>query len=218
MPKPKKGPRLGSGPAHQRLMLSNLAVSLFEHERIQTTEAKAKMLRPYAERLITKAKKGDVHNRRQVLSVIEDRDVVHKLFAEIAPRFSDRNGGYTRVLKIGPRNGDGAPMALVELVDGEPVAVQEETTGTEPETTGRRRRGRRTRTQEAPAAAGDVTEDVAETDIPDADVTETAHEAEAEAEEAAKGDAQETEEAETELVEELEAEAEVDDTDSKGTA
>lgn len=218
MPKPKKGPRLGSGPAHQRLMLSNLAVSLFEHERIQTTEAKAKMLRPYAERLITKAKKGDVHNRRQVLSVIEDRDVVHKLFAEIAPRFSDRNGGYTRVLKIGPRDGDGAPMALVELVDGEPVAVQEETSETEPETTGRRRRGRRTRTEEAPAAAGDVTEDVAETDIPDADATETAHEAEVEAEEAAKGDAQETEEAETELVEEPEAEAEVEDTDSKGTA
>lgn len=217
MPKPKKGPRLGSGPAHQRLMLSNLAVSLFEHERIQTTEAKAKMLRPYAERLITKAKKGDVHNRRQVLSVIEDRDVVHKLFAEIAPRFSDRNGGYTRVLKIGPRNGDGAPMALVELVAGEPFVEREEPSGTEPETTGRRRRGRRTRTDEAPVAASDVTEDVADTDIPDADVIEAGHEAEVEAEEAAKGDVQETEEAETELAEESDAEADVEDTDSKGT-
>ncbi len=119
MPAPKKGPRLGSNPSHQALMLSNLALSLFEHERVKTTEAKAKLLRPYAERLITKAKKGDVHNRRQVLSTIEDRAVVHKLFAEIAPRFADRNGGYTRILKLGPRNGDGAPMALIELVERE---------------------------------------------------------------------------------------------------
>src|ERR671915_1918187 len=117
MPQPKKGPRLGSNPKHQSLMLSNLAVSLFEHERIQTTEAKAKMLRPFAEKLITKAKKGSVHHRRQVLSVIEDRDVVHKLFSDIGPRFAERNGGYTRVLKIGARNGDAAPMALIELVE-----------------------------------------------------------------------------------------------------
>ncbi len=117
MPAPKKGPRLGSNPSHQALMLSNLALSLFEHERVKTTEAKAKLLRPYAERLITKAKKGDVHNRRQVLSTIEDRAVVHKLFADIAPRFADRNGGYTRILKLGPRNGDNAPMALIELVE-----------------------------------------------------------------------------------------------------
>src|SRR5918997_6570700 len=117
MPAPKKGPRLGSNPSHQALMLSNLALSLFEHERLKTTESKAKLLRPYAERLITKAKKGDVHNRRQVLSTIEDRAVVHKLFADIAPRFADRNGGYTRILKLGPRNGDGAPMALIELVE-----------------------------------------------------------------------------------------------------
>src|SRR3990170_2103316 len=127
MPQPKKGPRLGSNPKHQRLMLSNLALSLFEHERIQTTEAKAKMLRPYAERLITKAKKGSVHHRRQVLSVIEDRDVVHKLFDDIGPRFADRNGGYTRILKIAPRNGDGAPMALIELVEeGVVTRVEEE--------------------------------------------------------------------------------------------
>jgi len=117
MPTPKKGPRLGSGPSHQRQMLSNLALSLFEHERIKTTEAKAKMLRPFAEKLITKAKKGTVHDRRQVLSVIEDRAIVHKLFSDIGPRFEERNGGYTRILKIGPRNGDAAPMVLMELVD-----------------------------------------------------------------------------------------------------
>lgn len=117
MPQPKKGPRLGSSPSHQRRMLSNLALSLFDKERIQTTEAKAKMLRPFAERLITKAKNGSVHHRRQVLSVIEDRSVVHKLFDDIGPRFAARNGGYTRILKLGPRSGDGAPMALVELVE-----------------------------------------------------------------------------------------------------
>ena len=117
MPQPKKGARLGSGPKHQRQMLSNLASSLFEHERIQTTEAKAKMLRPFAEHLITKAKNGSIHKRRQVLSVIEDREIVHKLFDDIGPRFADRNGGYTRILKIGPRNGDAAPMALIELVE-----------------------------------------------------------------------------------------------------
>lgn len=177
MPKPKKGPRLGSGPSHQRLMLANLAVSLFEHERIQTTEAKAKMLRPYAERLITKAKKGDVHNRRQVLSVIEDRNVVHKLFSEIAPRFSERNGGYTRILKVGPRNGDGAPMALVELLDGE---VLERPTEDEEGTEGRSRRGlRRGRAKAAPAApeaASTETDD--ELELED-DGAETAGESEA---------------------------------------
>lgn len=137
MPQPKKGPRLGSNPKHQALMLSNLASSLFEHERITTTEAKAKMLRPFAERLITKARKGSVHHRRQVLSVIQDRDIVHKLFSDIGPRFVDRNGGYTRILKIGPRNGDAAPMALIELVD-EGTAVATDTD--EEETGGRRRR------------------------------------------------------------------------------
>jgi large subunit ribosomal protein L17 len=104
-------------------MLANLAASLIEHERIKTTEAKAKLLRPYAERLVTKAKKGDVHNRRQVLSLLQDRESVHKLFAEIGPRFTDRNGGYTRILKLGPRNGDAAPMALIEFVDGEAVTT-----------------------------------------------------------------------------------------------
>ncbi|MDQ3951572.1 MAG: 50S ribosomal protein L17 [Actinomycetota bacterium] len=138
MPAPKKGPRLGSDPAHQGRMLSNLAVSLFEHERVKTTETKAKQLRPFAERLITKAKKGDVHNRRQVLSTIEDRAIVHKLFAEIAPRFADRNGGYTRILKLGPRNGDGAPMALIELVESAPVTTVE--SETETDEGGRKRR------------------------------------------------------------------------------
>ena len=130
MPQPKKGPRLGSGPKHQRLMLSGLALSLFEHERVKTTEAKAKALKPYAERLITKAKAGGVHERRQVLALIEDRSIVHKLFADIAPRFTARNGGYTRILKLGPRNGDGAPMALVELVEGATVTTVSEETGT----------------------------------------------------------------------------------------
>ena len=116
MPAPKKGPRLGTGPAHQRLMLSTLAKQLFVHEGITTTEAKAKALRPYAEKLITKAKKGDLASRREVLKDIPDRDVVALLFHEIAPRFEERQGGYTRILKLGPRKGDGAPMARIELV------------------------------------------------------------------------------------------------------
>jgi large subunit ribosomal protein L17 len=117
VPRPAKGPRLGSGPAHQKLMLGGLAAALFEHERVRTTEARAKALRPLAERLITFAKRGDVHARRQVLRVVPDRDVVHRLFAEIAPRMAERSGGYTRILKLGPRKGDGAPMAQIELVD-----------------------------------------------------------------------------------------------------
>jgi large subunit ribosomal protein L17 len=117
MPTPTKGPRLGGGPAHERLMLANLATSLFEHERITTTEAKAKRLRPLAERLITFAKRGDLHARRQVMTVIRDKDVVHKLFAEIGPKFATRPGGYTRIVKTGPRKGDNAPMAIIELVE-----------------------------------------------------------------------------------------------------
>jgi large subunit ribosomal protein L17 len=117
MPRPTKGARLGSGPPHQRLMLGGLAAALFEHEKVRTTEAKAKALRPVAERLITFAKRGDVSARRQVLRLVPDRDVVHRLFSEIAPRMAEREGGYTRILKLGPRKGDGAPMALIELVD-----------------------------------------------------------------------------------------------------
>jgi len=116
MPTPKKGARLGGSPAHQKLILSNLATALFEHGRITTTEARARMLRPYAEKLVTKAKRGDLHNRRQVLSVIRDKGVVHALFEEIGPRFAERPGGYTRITKLGPRKGDNAPMALIELV------------------------------------------------------------------------------------------------------
>ena len=116
MPTPKKGARLGGSPAHQKLIISNLATALFEHGRITTTEAKARVLRPHAEKLITKAKKGDLHNRREVLKTIRDKSVVHVLFTEIAPSFADRPGGYTRITKIGPRKGDNAPMAVIELV------------------------------------------------------------------------------------------------------
>jgi large subunit ribosomal protein L17 len=122
MPQPTKGPRLGSGPAHQRLLLANLATALFEHGRITTTEAKARRLRPLAERLITKAKRGDLHNRRQVMRVVRDKGVVHELFEQIGPRFENRPGGYTRITKIGPRKGDNAPMAVIELVEALTVA------------------------------------------------------------------------------------------------
>jgi large subunit ribosomal protein L17 len=116
MPTPKKGARLGGSPAHQKLIVSNLATALFEHGRITTTEARARVLRPVAEKLITKAKRGDLHNRREVLKTIRDKSVVHVLFTEIAPTFSERPGGYTRITKIGPRKGDNAPMAVIELV------------------------------------------------------------------------------------------------------
>ncbi len=116
MPTPKKGARLGGSPAHQRLMLSNLATQLFEHGKITTTETRARTLRPLAEKLITKAKRGDLHSRRMVLRTVRDKSVVHTLFTEIAPSFSERPGGYTRITKIGPRKGDNAPMAVIELV------------------------------------------------------------------------------------------------------
>lgn len=123
MPTPTKGKRLGGSPAHEKLMLANLASSLFEHGRITTTETKARRLRPYAERLITKARRGDLHARRQVMKVIRDKGVVHVLFTEIGPRFGSRPGGYTRITKIGPRKGDNAPMAVIELVSEEYVAT-----------------------------------------------------------------------------------------------
>ncbi len=152
MPTPTKGPRLGGGPAHEKLIIANLARALFSEGRIRTTEAKAKRLRPQAERLITFAKRGDVAARRQVLTVVRDKAVVHTLFAEIAPRFADRQGGYTRILKLGPRPGDGAPMVLIELVeqgDGERPSGEAEDGG------GRRRRfGRRgARAEAAPEGA-----------------------------------------------------------------
>lgn len=116
MPTPTKGPRLGGGPAHERLILANLATALFEHKRITTTETKAKRLRPLAERLVTFAKRGDLAARRRVLTVVKDKSVVHTLFTEIAPAVAERQGGYTRITKIGPRKGDNAPMAVIELV------------------------------------------------------------------------------------------------------
>lgn len=121
MPTPTKGPRLGGGPAHERLMLANLATALFEHDAITTTEAKAKRVRPLAERMVTFAKRGDLHARRRVMTVIRDKGVVHRLFTEIAPDMAERPGGYTRITKVSPRKGDNAPMAVIELVR-EPLA------------------------------------------------------------------------------------------------
>ena len=126
MPTPTKGPRLGGGPAHERRILANLATSLFEHRRITTTETKAKRLRPLAERMITFAKRGDLHARRRVMTVVRDKGVVHTLFTEIAPVMAERQGGYTRITKIGPRKGDNAPMAVIELVL-EPVSPKQAT-------------------------------------------------------------------------------------------
>jgi large subunit ribosomal protein L17 len=137
MPTPTKGARLGGSSAHQRHMLANLATALFEHGKITTTEARARRLRPYAERLITFAKRGDLHARRQVLTVVTDKSVVHTLFAEIGPSFADRDGGYTRITKVGPRKGDNAALAVIELIREEPDA-----------------RPRRRRARRAPAAAG----------------------------------------------------------------
>jgi large subunit ribosomal protein L17 len=126
MPTPTKGARLGGSPAHERLMLANLATSLFQHGKIHTTETKAKRLRPFAERLITKAKRGDLHNRRMIMRVIRDKEVVHRLITEIGPFFEDRDGGYTRITKTLPRKGDNAPMAFIELVQQKTVTAEAE--------------------------------------------------------------------------------------------
>ena len=141
MPTPTKGRRMGGSPAHQRHMMANLATALFEHGRITTTEARARRLRPVAERLITFAKRGDLHARRRVMTTVTDRDVVHTLFSEIGPRFESREGGYTRITKIGPRKGDNAPMAVIELMPEETEARQ------------RRRRARRTQRAARPTAS-----------------------------------------------------------------
>jgi large subunit ribosomal protein L17 len=170
MPTPTKGHRLGGSPAHERHILANLATALFQHGRITTTEAKARRLRPVAERLITFAKRGDLHARRHVLTVVTDKGVVHQLFTEIGPEFSERDGGYTRITKIGPRKGDNAAMAVIELVRGEPVAAKP------------RRRTRRA-TPEAPAAATAVdTDTITDTDeAPEAAADEVTDEPAAEA-------------------------------------
>ncbi len=166
MPTPTKGHRLGGSPAHERHILANLATALFQHGRITTTEAKARRLRPVAERLITFAKRGDLHARRHVLTMVTDKGVVHQLFTEIAPEFSERDGGYTRITKIGPRKGDNAAMAVIELVRGEPTAARP------------RRRARRAapETQAAPAAAVAAPEaDTAADEVPEVSaVDETA--------------------------------------------
>jgi large subunit ribosomal protein L17 len=165
MPTPTKGHRLGGSPAHERHILANLATALFQHGRITTTEAKAKRLRPVAERLITFAKRGDLHARRHVLTVVTDKGVVHQLFTEIAPEFSERDGGYTRITKIGPRKGDNAAMAVIELVRGEPVAAKP------------RRRARRAEPKAAAPAATAAAAEAEET--ADAEATEATETAEA---------------------------------------
>src|SRR5829696_4575107 len=203
MPTPTKGPRLGGGPAHEKLLIANLARALFSEGRIRTTEAKAKRLRPQAERLITFAKRGDVAARRQVLTVVRDKAVVHTLFAEIAPRFADRNGGYTRILKLGPRPGDGAPMVLIELVDqgdGERPATGDGEDG------GRRRRfGRRARAPDE-AEAALAGEDLDDQDLEDDEERPAVPtDAEIEAGAAAAGEGAEDEDAEEDEVDETSA-------------
>ncbi len=168
MPTPTKGHRLGGSPAHERHILANLATALFQHGRITTTEAKARRLRPVAERLITFAKRGDLHARRHVLTVVTDKGVVHQLFTEIAPEFSERAGGYTRITKIGPRKGDNAAMAVIELVRGEPVAARP------------RRRARRAAPEAAAAAPAATATAVADAEEDRTDETEAAPAASAE--------------------------------------
>ncbi|HSO04681.1 MAG TPA: 50S ribosomal protein L17 [Candidatus Limnocylindrales bacterium] len=164
MPTPSKGPRLASTPAHERHLLANLATALFEHGAITTTEARAKRVRPLAERMITFAKRGDLHARRQVMTVIRDKSVVHVLFTEIGPRYATRPGGYTRITKIGPRKGDNAPMAVIELC--EPLAertVSEATAATK----------RAAKEAAAPAAAAPVVAEVVEADVVETPAVET---------------------------------------------
>lgn len=188
MPTPTKGPRLGGGPAHERLMLANLATALFEHGKITTTEAKAKRLRPLAERLITFAKRGDLAARRKVMTVIRDKSVVHELFTEIGPQYAGRPGGYTRITKIGPRKGDNAPMAVIELV--EPMLEQ-----VVAEATGATKRAAKERDEEQ-AAAPDVAEDAAEDVTVDAaDEVAESSDADADSQDDSEGDAQESAEA-----------------------
>ncbi|MGC2795632.1 MAG: 50S ribosomal protein L17 [Mycobacterium sp.] len=183
MPKPTKGPRLGGSSSHQKAILANLATALFEHGRIKTTEPKARALRPYAEKLITHAKKGTLHNRREVLKKIRDKDIVHNLFAEIGPFFADRNGGYTRIIKVENRKGDNAPMAVIELVQAKTVTSEAD-------------RARRVGASKAPAKAAAAAEAPA---------------AEPEADEVAVEETESTDEA-TEAAT-TEADAEADDAD-----
>ena len=183
MPTPTKGSRLGGGPAHERLMLANLATALFEHGKITTTEAKAKRLRPLAERLITFAKRGDLHARRRVMTVVRDKSVVHELFAEIGPRYENRQGGYTRITKVGPRKGDNAPMAVIELVEALTAKVE-----TVKEAEAATKRTAKKTTKKAAAGSGAATKAAAAAEAAEAAAVEAA-------DDAAEGDAEGAEEA-----------------------
>jgi large subunit ribosomal protein L17 len=193
MPTPTKGRRMGGSSAHQRHMMANLATALFEHGRITTTEARARRLRPVAERLITFAKRGDLHARRRVMTTVTDRDVVHTLFSEIGPRFESREGGYTRITKIGPRKGDNAPMAVIELMPEETEARQ------------RRRRARRTQRAARPTASQP------EAAAAEAEVTDEEPERGAAADSADQADSAEDLAADSELGEEGESDLEANE-------
>jgi large subunit ribosomal protein L17 len=208
MPKPTKGPRLGGSSSHQKAILANLATALFEHGRIKTTETKARALRPYAEKLITHAKKGTLHNRREVLKKIRDKDVVHSLFADIGPFFSDRNGGYTRIIKVENRKGDNAPMAVIEL-------VQEKTVTSEAERARRSGASKASAKKAAPKPAAEAEEVAAEAE-PETAEAETTESVEADAttpEPQAEAEAAEPEAAEPEAEDEA-AEPEAEDGDA----
>jgi large subunit ribosomal protein L17 len=211
MPTPKKGARLGGSPSHQRLIVSNLATALFEHGRITTTEAKARVLRPVAEKLITKAKRGDLHNRREVLKTIRDKSVVHTLFTEIAPTFAERPGGYTRITKIGPRKGDNAPMAVIELVTESytPSAPKKKSTAkkaTEKPTEAPAAEVEEPATESAPAEV-EATDESGETQVLETEATDVET---AEAEANTESEAAEEPVAEAETAEEPAAESEDD--------
>src|SRR5580698_6446255 len=188
MPTPTKGARLGGSSAHQRHMLANLATALFEHGKITTTEARARRLRPYAERLITFAKRGDLHARRQVLTAVTDKEVVHALFAEIGPSFADREGGYTRITKVGPRKGDNAALAVIELIREEPDAKPRRRRARRPAAPAARP-GRRGAAATAAAPAAEVDEDLL-TDAADDGVAEDSLGEEGVGEDAEAGDAE----------------------------
>ena len=220
MPTPTKGPRLGGSPSHERLMLANLATALFEHDRITTTETKAKRLRPLAEKLITFAKRGDLHARRQVMTVIRDKNVVHKMFAEIGPNFGERPGGYTRITKVNPRKGDNAPMAVIELVEALTAAqsvVKEGERARGTKSTARRATLRRTAeiaegaSSESPTAAAVAVEAAASEDADTDTVTDrVSDEAVVDQDGAAVDDLSATEvDAESDVVADADAESDV---------
>lgn len=204
MPTPTKGPRLGGGPAHERLMLANLATALFEHGKITTTEAKAKRLRPLAERLITFAKRGDLHARRRVLTVVRDKSVVHTLFEEIGPRYATRQGGYTRIVKVGPRKGDNAPMAVIELV--EPLSEEAVKEAEAAAKRAAKEREKKAAAEAAAAAAAAEAKAAEESDTVaeelDADVVEQAEAEGADVAEAVEAETADAQEAADEVVEE----------------